>query len=82
MSRKERRALAKHVPQDQQEELSNQIALFGKLPASCSLCRDSFDKKDRDMLSSWKVVIIQETVRLYCPHCVQKTEKEIDNERS
>jgi hypothetical protein len=82
MSRKERRALSKRVPQEQKEKLADQVALFGKLPESCSLCRDSFDQKDRDMLSSWKVVVIQETVRLYCPHCVQKAEKEIDNERS
>ncbi len=81
MNRKERRALTKQVPSEHREELANQVALFGKLPESCTLCTETFDKKDREMLSSWKVVVIQETVRLYCPHCIQKTEKEVDNER-
>ena len=74
--------MAKRVPHAQKEKLADQVALFGKLPESCSLCRDSFDKKDLQMLSAWKVVVIQETVRLYCPHCIQKTEEGIGNERS
>ena len=81
MNRNLRRALAKHVEPDQQEELSNQIALFGKLPESCTLCKEPFDKKDREMLAVWKVAVIQETVRLYCPHCIQKTEEGVDDER-
>jgi len=80
MNRKERRALTKRAAPEHKEELANKVALFGKLPESCTLCSDSFDKKDREMLSSWKVVVIQETVRLYCPHCIEKTEEEIDNE--
>ena len=81
MNRKERRALTKGVPAKHREELADKVALFGKLPESCTLCSEAFDKKDREMLSSWKVVVIQETVRLYCPHCVQKTEEEINDER-
>ena len=78
MNRKARRALAK-APKEQQE-MSNQVALFGKLPEACTLCTATFDKKDREMLSSWKVVVIQETVRLYCPNCIEKTEEKIENE--
>lgn len=81
MNRKERRALTQGRAGKQREELANKVALFGKLPENCTLCSESFDKKDREMLSSWKVVVIQETVRLYCPHCIQKTEEEINNER-
>ena len=79
MNRKARRALAK-APKEQQE-MSNQVALFGKLPEACTLCTAPFDKKDREMLSSWKVVVMQETVRLYCPACIAKTEEKIENER-
>ena len=78
MNRKSRRAMAKAPPE--QKKMAEQVALFGKLPKSCTLCSESFDKKDREMLSSWKVVVIQETVRLYCPNCVKKTEEKLENE--
>jgi hypothetical protein len=81
MNRKDRRALTKQAPSEHREQLANQVALFDKLPESCTLCSETFDKKDREMLSSWKVVVIQEAVRLYCPHCIQKTEEEVDSER-
>jgi len=80
MNRKSRRALAKASPAEKQ--MADQVALFGKLPESCTLCSEAFDKKDRDMLSSWKVVVIQETVRLYCPCCIEQTEEKVENERS
>ena len=68
MNRKQRRALKKDKGSP---ELDSQMALFGKLPDQCLACDKPFDKKDRDMVMSWSVVVHQSTeeVRLYCPDC-------------
>ena len=78
MNRKQRRAIKKHVGQEAQEKMANQVALFGKLPEMCNICQKEFDKKDRDMVNSWSVVVKQEVVRLFCPECVNKAKEAID----
>jgi predicted RNA-binding Zn-ribbon protein involved in translation (DUF1610 family) len=63
MNRKQRRAAKR--------ELKKQHDVFSKLPDECSACTKEFDKQDRDMVSSWNVVVRQDEqqVRLYCPDC-------------
>ena len=78
MNRKQRRARKKHMGQDVQEKMADQVALFGKLPEMCNICQKEFDKKDRDMVNSWSVVVKQEVVRLFCPECVNKAKEAID----
>ena len=78
MTRKQRRAIKKHMGQDVQEKMADQVALFGKLPEMCNICQKEFDKKDRDMVNSWSVVVKQEVVRLFCPECVNKAKEAID----
>ena len=78
MNRKQRRAIKKHIGQDAQEKMADQVALFGKLPEMCNVCQKEFDKKDRDMVNSWSVVVKQEVVRLFCPECVSKAKETID----
>jgi len=80
MNRQQRRAMKKHAGKKASEEMSSQVALFGKLPNSCNACDKSFNKKDKKMVQSWSVVVKQEVVRLFCPDCIDKT-KEIINER-
>ena len=78
MNRKQRRAIKKHMGQAVQEKMADQVALFGKLPEMCNICQKEFDKKDRDMVNSWSVVVKQEVVRLFCPECVNKAKEAID----
>jgi len=78
MNRKQRRAIKKHIGQDAQEKMAGQVALFGKLPEMCNVCQKEFDKKDKDMVNSWSVVVKQEVVRLFCPECVNKAKEIID----
>jgi hypothetical protein len=80
MNRKERRAeqaqskraikKAKKAGSDMQAKMT----LFGHLPENCMICQTPFDKKDRDMVMSWNVVVREEQqkVNLYCPPCWQK----------
>ena len=74
MNREQRRAAAKQAKQDGNQELSEKITLFGKLGNSCLTCDKPFDKKNKDMVMSWSVVVKEEegVVRLYCPECWDK----------
>ena len=82
MNRKQRRALKKLSKPEQ--EMAEKVSLFGMLPDSCSACQKSFDKKDKDMVFSWKVVVHSETetVRLFCPQCVAHTKRAIEENES
>lgn len=79
MNRKERRSLRKQVGPAAQERMSTQMDQFGKLPQKCDACQEPFDKKDKDMIQSWSVVVKQEVVRLFCPHCIKKTQEALEN---
>jgi ribosomal protein L44E len=79
MNRRERRAMKKSVGADASQDIANKVAQFGKLPQKCDACQEPFDKADKTMLQSWSVVVKQETVRLFCPECIRKTQEAIEN---
>ena len=79
MNRKERReAERKRKKNDPEQLMADKVHLFGQLPAACDVCQKSFDKTDRKMVFSWKVVVKQEMVRLFCPQCTTKAKEVID----
>tara|TARA_B100000073_G_C23623871_1_gene529678 strand:- start:682 stop:951 length:270 start_codon:yes stop_codon:yes gene_type:complete len=82
MNRKQKRAMKKQIGAEAQEKMSRQVAQFGKLPESCTACEKEFDKKDKDMVKSWSVVVKQEIVRLFCPDCIKKTQEIVNERRS
>ncbi|MAH44434.1 hypothetical protein CMI37_01305 [Candidatus Pacearchaeota archaeon] len=75
MNRKIRRDLEKKLGKEATDEMSEKIFQFNKLPEECSACRQQFDKQDKDMVQSWTVVAREETVRLFCPECIRKTQE-------
>ena len=78
MNRKMRRAM-KNAPGDKAtDKLGSKVALFDKLPEQCLTCHKEFDKKDREMVNSWSVVVKQNIVRLFCPECIKQTQEVID----
>mgnify|MGYP003127328306 CR=1 FL=1 len=79
MNREQRRAAAKQAKKGGNEELEQKIALFGELPDECLTCDKPFDKKDKEMVMSWNVIVHQkeEVVRLYCPDCWNKAQEVI-----
>ena len=88
MNRAQRRAAAKKnkkAKNNDNSEVQEKMALFGKLQNQCLVCQLPFDKKDKKQVMSWSVVVRNDTeeVRLYCPQCwsnakavVQAYEKE------
>ena len=73
MNRKVRRDLEKRMGKQASDNLAEKIFQFDKLPETCNACQKSFDKKDKDMVQSWNVVVRPEVVRIFCPECVRKT---------
>jgi len=78
MNRQQRRAIKKHLGEEVQEKMTTQIAQFSKLPEACDACEKEFDKKNRDMVLSWSVVVKQDLVRLFCPECINKAKEALN----
>jgi len=78
MNRQQRRAMEKKGISEEEVKLSDKIFLFNKLPDQCTTCENPFDKQDRKMLFSWKVVIRDEAVRLFCPSCIENAKTYIE----
>jgi hypothetical protein len=53
------------------KDLQKKMNMFDRLPDECSACLEDFDKKDKEMVKSWRVVVRNDEglVRLYCPNC-------------
>jgi len=61
-----------------EKKLATKIAQFGKLPNECLTCEKEFDKKNKEMVTSWYVVQSTENVRLYCPPCWEGAQKLVE----
>lgn len=79
MNRRERRTMEKSLGARASKDIADKVAQFGRIPQKCDACHEPFDKKDKDMIQSWSVVVKQEVVRLFCPHCIKKTQEALEN---
>ena len=83
MNRKQRRAQETLLRKDGNEELATKVALFGKLPEECTACEAAYDKNDKEMATTWNVVVREQEednpVRLYCPTCWNTAQEVITN---
>jgi len=85
MNRKQRRAMEARAKKgdNAEETLATQAALFSKLPEECTACETPFDKTDREMASTWRVVVREQDkdnpVRNYCPSCWGTAQEVLDN---
>ena len=71
------RKLRRKKEKEAEKELASKVGLFEQMPDECSACLEPFDKTDRDMVSSWNVVVREEEkiVRLYCPGCWSRAQE-------
>ena len=74
MNRAQRRAAQKSKKKKGEKpnkEIDNMMGMFDLLPDQCSACLAPYDKKDKQMVNTWNVVVKedQKVVRLYCPDC-------------
>jgi hypothetical protein len=80
MSRRGSYAVEFALKKDNNVELEEKVSLFGKLPDQCMVCEADFDKKDKEMVQNWSVVVHdkKEQVRLYCPSCWDQAVKLVE----
>ncbi len=70
-----------------EKEMKQKVGMFEKLPDACDACNKDFDKKNKEMVMSWNVVVREKKgiVRLYCPTCWDKaiefTKQNLDTEK-
>ncbi len=79
LSRKmKRKGIAKRRKQTE-KDMAQKMNMFDRMPGECSACEKPFDKRNRDMVMSWNVVVRaeEEIVRLYCPECWDRAKKVI-----
>lgn len=67
------------------KDLKEKLGMFDRLGDECEVCAKPFDKKSKEEVQNWFVIVKneQETVRLYCPECwnrAQETIKQIKGE--
>ena len=60
-----------------EQELAKKTELMGSLSDRCLTCEKLFDKKDKEQVQSWSVVVREKEnkVNLYCPECWNKAQK-------
>ena len=51
--------------------MKKQLGMFDMLSEECSACDKPFDKKSKEDVATWSVVVREKEkiVRLYCPSC-------------
>jgi hypothetical protein len=85
MNRKQRRAMEAQAKKgnNAEETLATQAALFSKLPDECTACEAPFDRTNREMVDTWRVVVREQDtdnpVRCYCPSCWGTAQEVLDS---
>lgn len=66
---------------DKQKDLKQKLNMFDRLPEQCLTCHKPFDRKNKEQVQSWFVVVKSEakTVNLYCPDCWTKATKLVED---
>lgn len=64
-----KKQIRRQKEKEAKKELQEKVGLFNKLGEECLVCQKDFDKKNREMVMSWSVVVKEDAVRLYCPDC-------------
>jgi len=81
MNRKQRRAAKRELKKQHgvEDAVAEKMMMFDRMPDECSACTEPFDKKDREMVTLWNVVVREEeeVVRLYCPRCWEAAQKAV-----
>jgi hypothetical protein len=74
MSNNLKRKIKRKKLKQAEKELATKVSLFGLLGDQCLVCAKPFDKKNKEQVMSWSVVVKNEKneVNLYCPDCWSK----------
>jgi hypothetical protein len=73
------RKLKRNQEKKAKKDLQKKLGMFEKLGDECLVCSAPFDKKSKQQVKEWFVVVRKEqgVVNLYCPPCWEKGQKMI-----
>ena len=73
MNRQQRRSRYKLIKKSKAKttEMEKKLGLFELIPNDCFVCHAEFDKKNKEMVKTWNVIVREEerSVKVYCPSC-------------
>ncbi len=79
MNRQQRRARDKMIRKSKSKktDMEQKLGLFELIPDDCFVCHAGFDKKNKEMVKTWNVVVREKesSVKIYCPTCWNKAKK-------
>tara|TARA_R100000008_G_C3467709_1_gene107391 strand:- start:324 stop:590 length:267 start_codon:yes stop_codon:yes gene_type:complete len=61
-----------------EKQMANKLNKFDRLGENCLICNADFDKKNTEMVHSWRVVVVEEDVKLYCPTCWERANSHLN----
>lgn len=66
---------------DKEKDLKQKLNMFDRLPECCLTCNSPFDRKNREQVQSWFVVVknAEQSVKIYCPECWEKATKLVED---
>ena len=64
-----------------EKDLAEKVNMFDRIPNECLTCSAPFDKLNRDLVMSWRVVVREQEkkVNLYCPQCWDKANQILED---
>ena len=80
-SRQVKRNKLKKAKKAMKKDIVTKMSLFGHLGDECMVCCKPFDKKDKQQVMSWSVVVkeSENQVNLYCPDCWNKAREIVED---
>ena len=80
-----KRKMARNKAKNAKKKMAQQLNMFDQLGDECSACEKPYDKKSKEHVTTWNVVVKEKekVVRLYCPECwtmAHNLIKEIQND--
>ena len=74
------RKIKRNKEKQAKKEIKEKMNMFSRMPDECLACVKPFDKKDREQVDSWFVVVreAEKKVNLYCPDCWGKARKLVE----
>lgn len=65
---------------DKEKDLKQKLNMFDRIPDNCLTCNKPFNRKDKQQVQSWFVVVKNEeqSVKIYCPECWNKAIKVVE----
>ena len=66
-----------------QRKLKQRTSMLLDIDENCCVCRAPFDKKNKEMATTWHVVVYEAkgVARLTCPDCWSKVEEVVQKEK-